>query len=220
MRPECSQCKRLGRPCPGYRDSFAAIFRNETESTKRKALRGKHVKSTTIAAEPDSDTWFVQELPAAPLTASFQETSFTTTALVPVERSPGQRRKGSVVSSTSSSPRRAIAPSLEEKGLCFFVANFVFISQKSDIRGHLQFLPEMMKAKNYPGSTLSFAVEAVAMASFGNRPENRSLLPLAAQQYSEALQMVNKDLQNPKLVMEDETLASVMLLSLFEVCIL
>ncbi|OJJ42449.1 hypothetical protein ASPZODRAFT_1311720 [Penicilliopsis zonata CBS 506.65] len=39
VRPACSQCRRVGRSCTGYRDVDALIFRDENARTRRRALK-------------------------------------------------------------------------------------------------------------------------------------------------------------------------------------
>lgn len=66
-------------------------------------------------------------------------------------------------------------------------------------------------------STLNTALKAVSLALLGNRPHSKPIRPRAVKEYSKALQEVNFALQNPELALEDNTLASVILLGMFEV---
>jgi hypothetical protein len=67
-------------------------------------------------------------------------------------------------------------------------------------------------------SPLSTAVMAVSFALLGNLSHHKALLPRTVKQYSKALQQVNDALRNPQLALEDQTLATVITLGLFEVC--
>jgi hypothetical protein len=67
-------------------------------------------------------------------------------------------------------------------------------------------------------SPFSTAVMAVSFALLGNAGHNKALLPRAVKQCSRALQQVNDALRNPQLALEDQTLATVITLGLFEVC--
>ena len=58
---------------------------------------------------------------------------------------------------------------------------------------------------------------SVAMALFANKRRYGSLLAKAARRYSEALYQVNELLRDPELALEDQTLATIIILGLFEV---
>lgn len=66
-------------------------------------------------------------------------------------------------------------------------------------------------------SILGASVKAVSLALLGNRPNSRSIRPRAAKQYSNALKEVNHALKSQDLVLEDQTLAAVIILGIFEV---
>jgi hypothetical protein len=80
-------------------------------------------------------------------------------------------------------------------------------------------LPAMKGEKSLvsPKNSLSTAVMAVSMALFANRRKVQPLLTMAAKHYSKALHQINEALQDPKLAYEDQTLATVIILGLFEV---
>jgi len=66
-------------------------------------------------------------------------------------------------------------------------------------------------------ASLSTATMAVAYAFLANKLNYKPLLPKAFKQYSRALKQVNKALQDPEKAVSDQTLATVIILSLFEV---
>lgn len=68
-----------------------------------------------------------------------------------------------------------------------------------------------------PKSSLSMAVMSVAMAAFGNRQKYQHVTAKAAKQYAKALQKINEALADPERALEDQTLATVIILGLFEV---
>ncbi|KAJ8121583.1 hypothetical protein ONZ43_g2001 [Nemania bipapillata] len=39
MKPTCNQCAKSRRQCPGYKDDFDLVFRNETKATERRVQR-------------------------------------------------------------------------------------------------------------------------------------------------------------------------------------
>jgi hypothetical protein len=80
-------------------------------------------------------------------------------------------------------------------------------------------IPAMKDEKSFasPKSSLSAAVMSVAMAAFGNRRKYQHVISKAAKQYAKALQKINEALADPERALEDETLATVIILGLFEV---
>ncbi|KAI1117768.1 hypothetical protein F5Y14DRAFT_322586 [Nemania sp. NC0429] len=52
-RPTCAQCAKSRRQCPGYKDDFDLVFRNETQATERRALGiGKKSQPKRPARQP------------------------------------------------------------------------------------------------------------------------------------------------------------------------
>jgi hypothetical protein len=99
----------------------------------------------------------------------------------------------------------------------YFLSNYVLVPQVGTTRGHLSYVLPLLKGE--PGGTqLSTSFTAVALASFGNRPGASRLLPRARLEYIKALSYVNKSLQNPVTQKSNQTLASILLLGLYEVC--
>ena len=94
---------------------------------------------------------------------------------------------------------------------------------KGNAHSYMDFIiPAMKDEKSLvsPKSSLGTAVMAVAMATFGNRRKSQTGLAKASKQYGRALQLVNAALRDPDLALEDQTLATVIILGFFEVCIL
>lgn len=114
-------------------------------------------------------------------------------------------------------PSFALSVSVQEQALLYFLSSFIIIPKMGTIRGYLDFLVPMLQSDRYTGSTLSLCVGAVSMAAFGTRPGSKFVRPYAARQYSRALQYLNSNLRNVVEALEDETLASVILMALFEV---
>jgi hypothetical protein len=69
-----------------------------------------------------------------------------------------------------------------------------------------------------PDTQLSTSFLAVAFGAFANRPNSKALRHMAAFHYERALKHVNAALKDPHVALSDQTLASVLLLGLFEVC--
>lgn len=65
---------------------------------------------------------------------------------------------------------------------------------------------------------LAIAVMASELALLANRPSSRHLMPKAMKCYSRALEEINEALLVEREAVEDDTLAAVIVLGLFEVC--
>ncbi|KAH7015123.1 hypothetical protein EDB80DRAFT_326908 [Ilyonectria destructans] len=59
-KPTCNQCAKSRRQCPGYKDEFDLVFRNETQATERRAQRANKKalaqKQTKTAGTQDTNT--------------------------------------------------------------------------------------------------------------------------------------------------------------------
>ncbi|KAH6721138.1 hypothetical protein BKA61DRAFT_467482 [Leptodontidium sp. MPI-SDFR-AT-0119] len=199
-KPTCNQCAKSRRVCPGYKDDFDLVFRNETQATERRARRAVNSKRA-----------------GSQITLAAQQSSFSVTSTSP-ERSPtliapnpGQDMSNGIT------PMGALTIPLEQQAPCFFVSNFV-IAPRLETRGYFDFLMPMLK--NEPANShLSLAFSAVAMASLANRPNTRGQRMLFSQaigQYAKALKATNLALQTPAHQKTDATLAAILMLGFFE----
>lgn len=84
--------------------------------------------------------------------------------------------------------------------------------------GHLDYLLPLLNSETRPDSPFQLAYSAVALATMGNRMKSDStdLVELSFMQHSRALVAIHKALRDPAATKCDSTLATVLLLSLFE----
>ncbi|CZR57607.1 related to negative acting factor [Phialocephala subalpina] len=197
-KPTCNQCAKSRRQCPGYKDDFDLVFRNETQATERRARRA--VNSKKMSAQ---------------ITFANQQSAFAS--------SPEDVDSKAVIftntdsgSLTRFAPPETISIPYEEQAPCFFLTNYVIQTREAS-RGYFDFIEPMLE-KESPDSHLSLAFGAVAMASLANRPNSRgrALYPQALSAYTKALKAVNLALQNPALQKTDQTLAAILMLGFFE----
>lgn len=104
----------------------------------------------------------------------------------------------------------------EQHASCHFVSNFVLIPRQGSTRGYMEHLIPLLKADR-PSEHFKNAFEACAFASLGNRvgPGN-DFDQVALSKYTKALASTYKALRHPELAKQDETLAAILLLGLFE----
>ena len=203
-KPTCNQCAKSRRVCPGYKDDFDLVFRNETQATERRARRAVNSKRAG------------SQISLATQQSSFSATSTDETS---PERSPTLIAPNPDQDmSKAISPLGALSIPLEQQAPCFFVSNFV-IAPRLETRGYFDFLLPMLKSES-ANSHLSLAFSAVAMASLANRPNTRGQRMLFSQaigQYTKALKATNLAVQTPAHQKTDATLAAILMLGFFEV---
>ncbi|RDW66630.1 hypothetical protein BP5796_09379 [Coleophoma crateriformis] len=108
---------------------------------------------------------------------------------------------------------------LESQVVCFFIDNFVLKPTVGSSRSFMEFiLPALLNETSLSStsSPLASAVFAVALAFFGNC-KSKSLRSTASKHYVTAIHQLNKALQDPDRAFEDETLAAILMMALFEV---
>jgi hypothetical protein len=129
---------------------------------------------------------------------------------------PTTAARSSAHESMSMTIPKQFVPPIDQRAMCFFLSNFVLLPNTKVAKGHLGFLVPLVK-ESCKNSTLKLTLNAVALAALANQPNARTLQPAADSHYVTALNQINKDLQDSKKAQQDSTLASVFLLSLYEV---
>lgn len=90
--------------------------------------------------------------------------------------------------------------------------------QRGRNSGHLDYLLPLLNSETRPDSAFQLAYSACALAAMGNRfkADSTDLVELSFMQHSRALVAIHKALRDPAESKHDGTLATVLLLSLFE----
>lgn len=132
--------------------------------------------------------------------------------------SRGHRRLLALTSASVQQFAIAATPglSVDELSTCHFMANYVLVARNSHARGFLEFVPSLVRE---PGRQPHFmhAFRACALASLCSRSGPGSDLGRQAlESYTTALATTSAALQNPDVAQSDSTLASILLLALFE----
>ncbi|KAI9147869.1 Transcription factor dbaG [Paramyrothecium foliicola] len=191
-KPTCKQCAKSQRKCPGYKDEFDLVFRNETQATERRAKKANR-KALALKAEKAS--------------ASPEQINYNL---------PSSATRSSASPSESQSVGVSIQLPLDQHASCHFVSNFVLVPRQGSPRGYMDFLPQLLKTE---GSVKHFkyAFDACALASLNNRVgSGADFAADALGNYTKALAATHEALRSPELAQRDSTLAAVLLLGLFE----
>ncbi|KAK3936900.1 hypothetical protein QBC46DRAFT_461206 [Diplogelasinospora grovesii] len=215
-KPTCNQCTKSRRQCPGYKDEFDLVFRNETKATERRAK--KATKKAAAAAAATATTTTAQRVmgsagqePISPASSSVGGGDELSPTFKDMIKSPFE---------LAVIPAIQIPP--ETRATCHFVSNFVLIPRQGGTRGFMDYLVPLMKSES-ANSHLQHAFNACALASLGNRTNagggGGSTIDFAAKAYNEytkALSATNAALRDPEASRSDGLLAAVLLLGMFE----
>lgn len=107
----------------------------------------------------------------------------------------------------------------EQLATCHFFSNFILVPRQGSTRGFMDYLVPLMKSEA-SNSHLVHAFNACSLAHLGNRVKSSSVdIPdRALSEYTKALASTHKAILDPEQSKTDATLASVLLLGLYEVC--
>ncbi len=191
-KPTCNQCAKSRRQCPGYKDEFDLVFRNETQATERRARRA----SRKVSVQKE-DRQSLEE--AGPSTGTVSV--FSDSIRSPVEQT---------VAASLSLP-------VEQQANCYFVSNFVLMPKPGCNRGFLNYLVPLLK-QDGKENHLQHAFNACSLALLNNRAGSGGKLgEKVFSEYSKALSGTNAALRDVEGQKADSTLAAVLLLGMFEV---
>ncbi|KAK0610468.1 hypothetical protein B0T17DRAFT_620944 [Bombardia bombarda] len=193
-RPTCNQCTKSRRQCPGYKDDFDLMLRNETTATERRAQ-----KSATTTRKR-------QQQQIGQGTAATAARRHATPALQHMVK--------------SSALQPALQIPVETRASCYFVSNFVLVPRQGTARGFMDYLIPLLRAQGTADTHIRHAFNACALALLGNsRPSadgGEEMGDKAVGEYTRALSATNTALRDPKTAKSDAVLATVLLLGMFE----
>ena len=203
QKPSCARWERAGRPCPGYRVLGHMIFRSMNASAENKSLKTRRRLNKANQAK-------------AIVSAGSRSQSSDSQA-------SGRCHSNAVLANRSwSGPSedlgRPMPPDWDQQAICQFFEDYV-IPVEVGRGGYLSFLRDLYR-QHQDITYLSRALHAVSMASLANRTSMSHLVVRARRSYGEALTLINVALNDERLAKSDELLASLMLLTKYEVSLL
>ncbi|KAJ1337464.1 RNA polymerase II-specific transcription factor-like protein [Microdochium nivale] len=169
-RPECSQCIRVAKKCPGYRDQLSLMFRDESSKVIQKAHAqwgGSPVDSSSSSSSSSSSG------SSSPPTAVENDTP--TFKIFPVSRAVARQDLQSATVDMS------ISPNLDERGLQFYITRYLMNHPDAPIGpdGSVIYVPQNDVVQN--------AMIAVGLAGLGNMGSDKHLTTLSRQRYTMSL---------------------------------
>ncbi|KAK2612091.1 hypothetical protein QQS21_001820 [Conoideocrella luteorostrata] len=188
----CSQCQRKGVPCVGYRDPSALRFRDETTRITCKFEKKKQARPTFHTRTTDS---------SKALTA-FTAPEGSTETLT----SPSTQLLGSL----QPEPTYPLRHNLQDVSIAYFVTSYIYATP------YQGYVPAFRLHDLGTGDACSTAIHATALAALSRRVRSADHLKGSRQMYAMALSQVNDLLSKPESAILDRTLATVLVLGLFE----
>jgi hypothetical protein len=113
-----------------------------------------------------------------------------------------------------NSPAPTIHPSVEERGINYFFANFV-AAQNGPSRGHFHYLHQVTSDGGLD-DCLKASLVAAGLAGLANVSKSSQLMSHARKEYTSALRNINAALESPADSTKDSTLVSIVVLAIFE----
>ncbi|KAI1463546.1 uncharacterized protein F4812DRAFT_243289 [Daldinia caldariorum] len=201
-KPTCNQCAKSRRQCPGYKDEFDLILRNETQATERRAR-----KASKKAPVPRTDK--------SPSAGSGEGTMMMSLLFTNNNSSNNNTAKQPIPAAHHHAVIRPLNVSVEHQASCHFISHFILTPRDGSGRALMDYMLPLLK--DSPQAHLQHAFNACAMAFFNNRGGVCSRFSdQALHEYTRALNGTNTALRNPETQLADTTLAAVLLLGLFE----
>lgn len=210
--PHCRRCLNAGRICTGYRAEDELVFRDMSETAKdkvqsrvkdrkaKRSLKNNDSLASGSAGTPDLDSEDLDFSNPAAL-CPFDHHS--------VEICTAKNLLGSVP--------LPLSPDWASQAPAIFFADYVYCSpQPRYPGGYLEFLPSLCIEESQ-SSCLMEALDAVSFANLTSQSSLNWLIRRARCSYGKALVSLHAALQDPQEVIKDSTLASVLLMGLYEV---
>lgn len=202
VEPICSQCKRAGKSCGGYRDLSALMFRSENERAAQLSVEAKAksrarrrledgVALDSDISTPESRT---ESSPEELVRCTWDQASFSPNIL-------------------------AISTPLDDQGLGFFINRFV-TPMPIRVGGYLrvnsvQESPFFREINS--DSSLRDAVVSVGLAAMSNVKRDRPLRILSREKHARVIKTVREAVGNPAQANPDRIFPLIVMLSLYEV---
>ncbi|EAW16911.1 Zn(II)2Cys6 transcription factor [Aspergillus fischeri NRRL 181] len=186
--PACSQCKRAGKECVGYRDELPLLFRDENARTIRRATAAK-ARSRAQRKDAGSDS----------------------------ASSPGLKLMRSSHGPITATSLPSTLPSLDmdELGLHFFVYHFSTYAWAG--RCQPQNITSPFMRRFGEDATLRSAVASVGLAALSNIRKDEGILRGARQRYGQAIRVIQSTLKSQTADQLDGTMKMILMVALFEI---
>ncbi|KAK3368065.1 hypothetical protein B0H63DRAFT_403914 [Podospora didyma] len=191
--PQCTQCIRVGKICPGYRDQLSLMFRDESTKVIRKA----HAQWGASEAGESSGS-----SPTSASTGASPASSQSSQSLTPPSGSQ----------SSPTSLHKEIGGTKVDRAIQFYIEHYVIGLPDEPQVG------QELRGKSWVHTPETRGImAAVGLASLSNLTGDKEMQTLANQQYGVALRTIVNSLKNIQGLDLEVSLRAVVNLALFEV---
>ncbi|KAK5050820.1 hypothetical protein LTR84_003379 [Exophiala bonariae] len=212
-RPGCRNCKRLNKPCPGYREPGYGFIRTTVFGPPQDSQ--PEGRSSSLPANPG--TLSDISLPARP--ESRRTISFGS---VPSYENEGHARGRSLDYEYGGIPTpRSMTTSpdgLSDQSVCYSLQQLDVNSRVLYGNSTYTFLPNILSEAGLD-SCVYAAMRSVGVINFANRSPTTDLRSVVDLEYSRAVTAVTSALADPRQYLKDETLVAVWLLAMREMLV-
>ncbi|KAL8370187.1 hypothetical protein RB595_000533 [Gaeumannomyces hyphopodioides] len=207
LKPECSQCVRVGKKCPGYRDQLSLMFRDESSKVMQKARAQWGVESAESSGSSSSS-----DSPSPPSSNSSVALSPVSARSHPSPPARSARAVAAAARRTASPAAHHMEPSWQDKGIKFFIDHFVI--GLPDEAADAQSLSQ----ENWVfDRNMQNTMAAVGLAGMGNLRNNKQLIDNAHSMYGAALRDTGRALAAGNGSSHNFMIRSVLMLAMFEI---
>ncbi|TGO42720.1 hypothetical protein BHYA_0006g01230 [Botrytis hyacinthi] len=176
--PACTQCIRVDKICPGYRDQLELYFRDENEKTLRKANSMNNPSIVRGKRSPQDGNARISS---------------------PVTRLPA-KASDSITEFEFGDPAISNLPiiknwrPLDDKGITFFLIYFMTVPLERS-QNWVDITPTM-SVKSFVQSRTLEVVSSVGLAGLSNTTKNPNLMAVARKKHSDTVYFVIQELED------------------------
>ncbi|KAG9255208.1 uncharacterized protein F5Z01DRAFT_635496 [Emericellopsis atlantica] len=212
VKPECSQCVRIGKKCSGYRDQLSLMFRDESAKVMQKAHAqwgvGEEGVEAGTATAYDDDAASSSKSPTPSFGGDIVQLSPVQTLPSPPASQAGSMPSGVRDLAKVQAP---ILPTSEEQGFQFYVNRYL-VGHPDEPRN----LDELRSDTWLWDPALKDVSAALGLASLSNLRGDHEMMVSARKQYGKALRMAGSMLMSKDPSSVDVTARLVVLLAMYE----
>ncbi|KAB5569997.1 hypothetical protein GE09DRAFT_1054910 [Coniochaeta sp. 2T2.1] len=207
LRPECSQCVRAGKQCPGYRDQLSLMFRDENTKVMQKAHAQWGVPGSSDGPSMSSPSSGSPLSAGSPL--AFVNADGTPLPATPVSRRSSVAQQALLIASKLP---QTVPPTFFEKGIQFYVDHYILgYPQEAKTAADLRDAPWMSTPD------VAEVMAAVGLSGLSNLTRDNEIDLAARQKYGLVLRNMAKSITNPARLDPRVAVKMVVLLAMFEV---
>ncbi|ORY59535.1 uncharacterized protein BCR38DRAFT_526858 [Pseudomassariella vexata] len=209
MRPHCLKCRRSGRECNGYRDDSGIIIQDMTSATINKWETLKDASYASKSEDPSHNQAHTSNRGRHRAHSEGRENRD--------DPNISDKDTKNVTRWPSTLPTaHVLLPPVEDQALHYLLSRYAQAPSQLLDPGYIPVLKLLKRRKNM-SHCLATSLSATSLAVYSTRKNSRMAILRARAAYSKALKLINNAVQVPGSCHDDELLASIVVLVLFEI---